>query len=187
MQLRMLTLALAMFGLSLTSPAQTSSPSLASHPINFEVNQGQTDPQVRYLAHMNRSSIFFTPQEAVLSLDGSKGASGVLRIGWESANAAPSVSAEEPLPGKVNYLVGKDRSKWHTDVPTFAKVRYRGIYHGVDAVFYGRQGELEYDVMLAPGADLQKVRFTFEGAKQVSDAKNGDRVLKLEPGEVRQH
>ena len=181
-----LLLTLAALGLPVLSFAQSLAP--AARPINFEPNYGQTDAQVRYLAHLDRSSVFFTPTEAVLSLNSeAAGKSDILHIRWIGSPSTASVSAEDPLPGKVNYLIGKDRSKWHTDVPTFAKVRYHGIFDGVDAAFYGGQGQLEYDVILAPGADLHKVRFAYEGAQQISTDHDGDLVLKLEHGEVRQH
>lgn len=192
MHRRILTLAIATLTMCYPSFAQTSNPqAISNHPINFEPNQGQTDPQVRYLAHLNRGSVFFTPNEAVLSLY-SRNSEGhpqadVLRIRWMGPTTRTTISAEEDLPGKVNYMIGTDPAKWHVNVPTFAKVRYHGLYKGVDATFYGRQGELEYDVVLAPGADVHKVRFAFDGAREISIAKNGDLVLKLEDGEVRQH
>ena len=58
------------------------------------------------------------------------------------------------LPGKSNYFVGNDPNKWHTDVPTYAKVRYINVYPGIDLLYYGNQeGRLEHDFVVAPGAD----------------------------------
>ena len=77
-------------------------------------------------------------------------------------------NGEGQLPGRVNYLMGSDPSRWHTDVPTYSKVRYRGVYPGIDLIFYGNQKQLEYDFVLAPGADPASIRFDFEGVPEVS-------------------
>jgi hypothetical protein len=87
----------------------------------------------------------------------------------------------------MNYLIGTDPAKWHINLPTFARVRYRGLFPGVDAVFYGKNGEIEYDLLLAPGRNPKIISFGLEGAQSVRLASNGDLVLKLANGEVRQH
>jgi hypothetical protein len=79
----------------------------------------------------------------------------------------------------VNYLIGKDPKQWRTNIPTFGKVRYEGVYPGVDLVYYGHQRELEYDFIVAPGADLNQIRFDV-GATGRSPQRidgNGDLVL----------
>jgi hypothetical protein len=40
-------------------------------PLSFEGNQGQTDPQVKFLSRGNGYSLFLTPTEAVLVLKNS--------------------------------------------------------------------------------------------------------------------
>ena len=79
----------------------------------------------------------------------------VVHIGLVGANAqaTPMVVLQDRLPGKVNYLIGADRAKWHTDIPTYGRVSYPGVYPGVDMVYHGEQGQLEYDFVVAPGAD----------------------------------
>ena len=69
--------------------------------------------------------------------------------------AAASVELDwrHPTPGKSNYFIGNDPAKWHRDIPQFARVRYRNVYPGVDLVYYGNQGRLEYDFEVAPGSD----------------------------------
>lgn len=76
----------------------------------------------------------------------------------------PRVVGKDGLAGRVNYLLGKDPAKWHTGVLTYAKVAYRGVYPGVDLVYYGNQGQLEYDFVIAPKADPHMVRLAFLGA-----------------------
>lgn len=160
-------------------------------PIAFEENLGQVDPQVRFLGHAGRTAVFFSPTEAVIAK--SSGASqknptvSVLRMRWVGSNQAPEMIADAPLPGRVNYLIGSDPSRWHTDLPTYGRVRYRDLYPGIDAVFYGKNGELEYDLVVAPGATPEIISFAFEGQTALVRDRKGDLVLKLRDGEMRQH
>ncbi len=93
---------------------------------------------------------------------------------------------ENELAGKANYLVGDDPSKWRTDVPTYARVRYADVYPGVDLVYYGNQRQLEYDFRVAPGADPRAVSLRFDGADKLDVDANGDLLLKLGESVVRQ-
>jgi len=169
----------------------TSAARLRGFPISFEVNHGQVDSQVRYLAHAGNGTIYFTPAETVLTLlsqnSEKKPELSVLRLKWIGANSSPQMSAEHPLPGKINYLIGHDPSQWHTGIPTYERVRYRGLFPGVDAVFYGKESKIEYDLVLAPGVDPARVSFALEGAGSLQIANNGDLVLRLQNAEVRQH
>jgi hypothetical protein len=112
-----------------------------------------------------------------------------VKMGFEGANPTTGLSGERELQGKINYLRGSDPSKWITNVPTFGSVRYRGIYDGVDLLYYGNEsGQMEYDLELAPGADISKVNLKFSGAENVRiDEANGDLVLTTEQGELRHH
>jgi hypothetical protein len=179
-------------GLQLALYAQESQQATLprSVAISYEENQGQVDPEVRYLAHLNKSAIFFTPRETVLALYARKSprhaAISVLRVKWIGANANPEMLAEEALQGRVNYLIGSNPADWHTNLPTYARVRYRNLFPGVDAIFYGKDGEIEYDLVIAPGAKTAKLSFALEGARYMRLARNGDLVLRLNNGEVRQ-
>jgi hypothetical protein len=82
------------------------------------------------------------------------GASAAVRVKLLGANPHAKATGEEELPGKANYFIGNDPKKWRTNLPTYAQVRYQGVYPGVDLVYYGNQGgQLEYDFVVAPGAD----------------------------------
>jgi hypothetical protein len=102
------------------------------------------------------------------------------------ANEGAQAAALEELPGKSNYFIGNDPKKWRTGVPTYAKVKYQSVYPGVDLVYYGNQRQLEYDFVVAPGADAKAIRLKFDGAEKLSvDGATGDLVLKAGGGEVR--
>jgi len=99
------------------------------------------------------------------------------------ANPAARVSGAELLPGKSNYLIGNDPSKWHRNIPQFARVNYESVYPGIDLTYYGNQGQLEYDFRVAPNAEPGKIALTFEGASAHLDG--GDLVLLTSNGDVR--
>lgn len=108
-----------------------------------------------------------------------------LQMQFVGANPAAPVSGEAKLPGKVNYFIGNDPSKWHTNVDTFAKVRYEEVYPGIDVVYYGNPQQLEYDLIVEPGADPSAIRLRFDGASNVRVGDEGDLVVSVEGGDVR--
>jgi hypothetical protein len=189
-------------------PARTSSPGAArlqsaygKLPLAFEENRGQTDPRVKFLSRGPGYGLFLTPTEAVLSLSPSGRTAGrtggqrqlprqkataevstVLRMRLLGGHRAPKVFGVDRLPGKVNYLRGNDPRRWRTGVPTYGKVRYHGVYPGVDLVYYGDQRRLEYDFIVAPGADPRRVRLGFIGARAVRLEKRGDLLLQTAAG-----
>jgi hypothetical protein len=110
---------------------------------------------------------------------------GVLRMKLRGANPAARVSGMDELAGKSNYFLGKDPTQWRTNVPTYEKVKYEGIYSGVDLVYYGNQCDLEYDFIVAPGADPRRVGFEINGAKRISRNASGELVFKVGDGEIR--
>jgi hypothetical protein len=128
-------------------------------------------------------------------------ASAVLRVRLLGANPAAKVTGAEELPGKANYFIGNDPKKWHTSVPTYAKVNYKDVYPGVDLLYYGNQsGQLEYDFVVAPGADPGAIALDVgagvapvpqtRGRPQGSPlqiAADGDLVIATEGGELRFH
>src|SRR6266576_230582 len=102
------------------------------------------------------------------------------------AKLTPQVEGVDEFPGKANYIIGNDPKKWGTNVPTYAKVRYREVYPGVDLVYYGKQRQLEHDFIVAPGADPSSITLGFAGAEKMSlDPRRGALVLSVKGGEVR--
>src|SRR5713101_5562011 len=110
-----------------------------------------------------------------------------LRMKLVGANIATVVEGLQPLPGKSNYFIGNDPAKWRTDIPTYAKVRYKDLYPGVDLVYYGNQQQLEYDFILAPSADPRIIRLAIAGSEKLEVGTDGGLVLRTSGGEVRLH
>ena len=156
-------------------------------PMVFEPNQGQTDSQVKFLVHGSNYGLFLTANEAVLALHKSPKEVSVLRMALAHANANAQVHGADKLPGKSNYLIGNDPAKWHQNIPQFAKVRYQDVYPGVDLVYYGNQGRLEYDLEVAPNADPHQVAVQFPGTRKLSLNQQGEVVIATGDGDVRLH
>src|SRR2546423_12185299 len=158
-------------------------------PLQFEANRGQTHEDVRFLSRGPGYSLYLTAGEAVLVL--SKRAADVkrvaLRMSLVGAARQPVVSGVDELPGKANYFIGKDSAKWRTNVPTYAKVQYQHVYPGIDLVYYGNQRQLEYDFILAPGADPNKIVLGFKGADKLEIDAQGSLVLHASGGDISQH
>ena len=139
-------------------------------PMSFEANEGQTDGRVKFLSRGNGYTLFLTSSEAVLSLrrpeetsnkssatdggdrkkKGEWGRRDVLRMRLVGARLTPRVEGADELSVRSNYFIGNDPQKWRTDVRQYGKVKYTGVYPGVDLVYYGNQQELEYDFIVAP-------------------------------------
>ena len=161
-------------------------------PMIFEANQGQTDPKVKYLARGSGYGLFLAADEAVLALRSSvprsksptQDQSSVLQMQMVGANPGVAVTGDLQLPGRSNYFIGNDPSRWHRDIPQFSRVRYAQIYPGVDLVYYGNQGRLEYDFEVAPGADPRQIVLRFGGSERLSLQKGGDLLISLSGGDV---
>ncbi|HEX8456816.1 MAG TPA: SBBP repeat-containing protein, partial [Pyrinomonadaceae bacterium] len=110
-----------------------------------------------------------------------------LRLKLSGANSAPQVAGVEELPGTTNYFIGNDARKWTKNVESYAKVKYKDVYPGIDVVYYGNQRQLEYDFVVAPGSDPSNIRLDFVGADQIRVDAAGQLVLRLGDEEVRQH
>ena len=176
-------------------------------PLSFEANNGQTDAKVKFLSRTGGYTLFLTGDEAVMTLNGKKPSTdldkivnashkspssmatpklgGVLRMKLHNANPAAKLTGRDELAGKTNYFIGNDPTKWRTNVPTYAKVKYEGIYSGIDLVYYGNQRQLEYDFVVAPGANPRRIAFDVSGAKRIRQDDNGELVFKVGEDEIR--
>jgi hypothetical protein len=172
-------------------------------PLIFEQNKGQMDGEVKFLSRGSGYGIFFTHDAAVFSLMAPKAEpktsarrgpldartarefdTTAVSLKLAGANPAARVKGLGQLPGRANYFIGSDPSKWHSSVPTFAKVEYAGVYPGVDVVYHGNQKQLEYDFDVAAGANASRIELKIEGAEQVSINAQGEAVMKTRLGDV---
>ncbi len=169
----------------------------AALPLTFEANQGQTSSPVRFLSRGRGYTAFLTAGGMVLSLrpnqplkvqpaaNGSRQTlSTTLQFKLVGAARNPAVVGEDPQIGKVNYFIGRDPSKWRTNVPTYAQVRYKNIYPGIDLVYYGSHQQLEYDFAVSPGADPSRIQLQISGAQQIEIDAAGNLVLQTGNGKL---
>ncbi|HZS08565.1 MAG TPA: SBBP repeat-containing protein [Blastocatellia bacterium] len=160
-------------------------------PLGFEANQGQAAGPVKFLARGQGYGLFLTGNEAMFTLRSGKAAGSQrpesLSLRLAGANATPQISGLDELPGRSNYFFGNDPAHWHTGVVNYAKVEYRNVYPGVNLIYYGNQRQLEYDFVVAPGADPRAIRLGFDGARGMRVDAGGNLLLRLAHGEVIQH
>ena len=177
---------------------------LSASPLRFEENLGQTDSRVKFAARGSNFMLYLTPQEAALSIhtpqvrekrppqldpEGATwaealSASSVVRVQFAGGNPAAKLSGLDAQPGAINYIKGNDPNGWRRNVPHFGRVRYEGIYPGVDAVFYGDRRQMEYDFVVAPGADPSAIRMRVEGAASVELTEDGGLEARTPAGVV---
>lgn len=166
----------------------------ASLPLQFEPNVGQVEGsaarKVQYLSRGAAYALYLTPQEAVLVLrkspaDPAKPLPAIIRMRLAGGNQAAAFVGQDLLPGKANYLIGNDPSQWHTNVPNFRRVAASGVYPGIDLVYHGNQGQLEYDFDVAPGANPEKIRLALKGAEGLRVDSQGDLLVKVKGEELR--
>ena len=190
-----------------SNPSASTSVSISSALPQYVIaNNGQVDTQFRDYTRGNGQSMYFSSEGVHFVLrvveENAQTAAGVkkpgeqrdvhpetfklqsTRLSFIGANPDPVIEAEEPLAGRVNYLIGNDADKWYRNIPTYGVVVYRELYPGVDVRFYEKLGTLEYDVIVAPGADPKQVRFRYEGADNLELNESGDLVIALGKGEL---
>ncbi|MGH9839447.1 MAG: SBBP repeat-containing protein [Blastocatellia bacterium] len=156
-------------------------------PLAFEVNRGQAPGDVRFLSAHSNYLIQLSPGAVAMRLRGAESkTSAQVRIGFVGANPAPRIEGSDELITKSNYLTGADPRAWRTNIPNYARVRYHELWPGVDAVFYGNQQQLEYDFVIAPGANPRAVKLAFEGVEKLRVDASDDLILQLPAGELRQ-
>ena len=174
-------------------------------PLSFEANRGQARGDVKFLSRGDGFQLLLSPDGATLALAdvtgrgkarkqasarvgrapaGARNRVGKLKMGLVGARTEPLLSGEGELAGKSHYLRGVDPRGWVTGVPTYSKVKYTGVYPGVDLVYYGNQRRLEYDFNVATGADPGVIRLAFEGARRMEIDGRGDLLLRTEVGLV---
>jgi len=156
-------------------------------PLAFEPNLGQTDGRVRFLTRTAGMTVFFTDTEAVMLLrrrQAQQLEQSVVRMKLEGAHAPRAAQGLDRLPGVSNYYLGNDPSLWRAGIPQYARVRYSEVYPGVDLVCYGNGRKLEYDFVVAPGADPRRVQLSWEGVESQTLNSAGDVVLRTSLGEI---
>ncbi|GIK38103.1 MAG: hypothetical protein BroJett011_19360 [Chloroflexota bacterium] len=169
------------------------SPVYSSLPLYFEANQGQTDRQVKFISRGVGYTMFLTPSGVTMVLDEASSAAAedkepglrsVVKMSLIGVNPNPGMVGLDEQPGRSHYFTGDNPNKWRTDIPNFAQVQYQQIWPGVDLVLYGNQRQLEYDFIVAPGANPAQIDLTFDGVEKLELDDQGNLLLHLPGGKV---
>ena len=172
-------------------------------PLSFERNQGQADAHVKFLSHGAGYSFLAMDREAVLELvKRAPDRASIHEFGQRQPDAQDDVTADaiqlkavgasaqmtvtglDPLPGTVNYFLGNDPAKWRSRIPTFSKVSYANVYHGVNLVYYGNQNQLEFDFEVVAGADPKPIHLQFAGAERLEVDRDGNLTIHAGHGAI---
>lgn len=167
-------------------------------PLAFQINRGQTNHRVKFLLAGPNYNLFLSPGEAVMSLAATtarpllaRGARllrsdshvadhpgrfrrAVVRLQFLRANRHAAVVGLDPLPGRVNYIIGNNRRSWRTNIRTYARVEYRDIYPGIDLLYSSRNGQLVADWLVHPHADTAAIRVLETGPGRPQLDRSGD-------------
>lgn len=186
----------------------------AALPLAFEANQGQTDPQIKYMARGNGYTLFLTKTDAVFAFHPKSSGSGLATRGRApelkgralpssgtphedvsdmvhmhlvSGNSEAQIAVAYELPGKTNYYIGNDPKSWHTNVSQYARVFYKNVYPGVDLAYYGERNKLEFDFIVAPESNPAAINLTFGGAQRAATDASGSLVVSSTAGNIVLH
>jgi len=180
-------------------------------PLYFIQNNGQVDEKVKFYEKGNGHATLFTKEGVYLSLhkgaevnksvmeqgnrvavnDRGEGVSSdndaqpeIIKLTPIGANKDPEIIAENKQEGKVNYFIGNDPNKWKTNIPTYQAVVYKEIYKNIDMKFYGNNQQMEYDIIVKPGADPKMVKLSYEGIEGLKVTDDGDLLISLKEGKL---
>ena len=159
--------------------------SYARVPLSFEANRGQVKPEFHFLSRAPGYALLLSSTEAVLVGQSESPLAAVVRMKLVDSNPSPVIEGVEKLPGTSNYFIGNSPHRWRTHIPTYAKIRYREVYPGVDVLFYGNPRQQEFDFVVAPGADLKRITLGFQGSGQFELGPQGELALDTEGGTLR--
>src|SRR5262249_55508996 len=182
-----------------------------TRPLIFEPNRGQAAPEVKWLARGAGYQLFLTDDSAVFVVqDGPVDSrqqhlvtpisffrerlspssaparhSSMIRMKLNGSRPWNKITGLEPTGGVSNYFFGNDPKAWHTDIPHYARLSARSVYDGIDLVFYSHGADLEYDFIVAPGADPDQIQLAFDGVDHMTVDASGDLLLRAGGSELR--
>jgi hypothetical protein len=168
----------------------------AKLPLLFVHNQGQLDSQVEYYVKTPRQTVYLTPSGMVFDLiryqntgtaDSAdrKAERFAFSLDFVGGNASPLIQGVTQDKAVVNYFIGNDPDKWHTDIATYREVLYKDVYPGIDLRLYGKENALEYEFVVQPGADVSDIALAYSGVDGLNLESNG-LVVSTVFGELKQ-
>jgi lysophospholipase L1-like esterase len=151
-------------------------------PLSFIENKGQSSEDVKFMVKTAGQTVFFTPSEVVFTLSSGNNSS-VVRMAFEDSSPG-EITGEQPLPGRANFFIGNDSSRWSTEVPTYGAIRYKNFYPGVDLIFKGTEAQLKHELVLSQGADPASIVLSYSGQDNLSLAEDGSVLIRTAIGNI---
>ena len=151
-------------------------------PLVFEQNLGQMDDRVKFLSRAKGYDLFLQDNGVIINLksfSSGQNPQHPIEMKLAGANNNPKNYGQKILPGKTNYLVGNDKSKWRSNIPNYAKVKFEEVYNGIDVVFYGTEKTIEFDFLVSPGVAPENIKLEFEGPDKIKLDKKGNLVMSV--------
>ncbi|MCI0605786.1 hypothetical protein L0156_22585 [bacterium] len=144
-------------------------------------------PEVKFLARGREYTTYFTSSGMILagftSLARPKSNEPPqyfeLQILLQNALPNVEITTLNPRLARSDFF-GSKSPNWLTNIPTYARVKYTNLYPDVDMIFHGDQRLLDFDFLIAPGGDPQKIRFLVQGAQNVQLTREGTLQLQLQ-------
>ncbi|MBK8161693.1 MAG: SBBP repeat-containing protein [Gammaproteobacteria bacterium] len=172
-----------------SDPAQTATPALG---LAFEPAPDDGTDRSRFIARGNGYVARLEPSGAQFRLRGASGRDGTgapafaqAAFRLAGASGAAAGAGLDLLPGRSHYYLGDEAGAWRANVPNYARVEYAAVYPGVDMVYHGEQGGLEFDFIVAPGADPEVIRLAFDADDAARIDAAGDLLLATAAGDLR--
>jgi len=163
---------------SAEKPNQALTP--ATLPFAFERNDGQAPPEYQFVGRGRGVDFLFGPRGIDMALGGLAGRGArLVTVRFGGARVRPPIG-DHQLAGRVD----DEPSRKHREIPTYERLRYAQLYDGVDAVFYRGESDIEYDLLMKPGADPSPITLIFEGADSLTTNDAGDLVVRAGDREI---
>jgi Beta-propeller repeat len=142
-------------------------PSLNSMTISsaaFEPNRGQGPSPVSFIGRAQNYTVLLCEQSTRLLFSApNDSAIHSIELQFIGSNSVKPIGVE-PTGGMTNYLLGNNPAAWRRAIPNYSRIREAQLYPGIDAVFHGNGRNIEYDFIVAPGANPNRIRMRFEGS-----------------------
>lgn len=150
-------------------------------PVYFIQNNGQLDERIKFYEQGSQRASFFTNKE-VHFLFVNNQHSDIIKLTPVGVQKTPKIIAEDLQKNKINYFTGNDPGKWRTNIPTYKAIAYKGIYKGIDMRFYGNDYQVEYDIIVKPGADPSNIEIACSGIEDMRITEEGNLEISLKEG-----
>ena len=131
---------------------------LATAPLRFE--PAADTGSLQFIARGPRFRYSFSGSQATFQNGGRQ-----FRLRFQGADQGAKIEPIQKLSSTTALFFGNDPSKWRPEISNYGRLQVSNLYRGIDLVYYGNEGELEYDLTVKPGADARNIRLRLDGSR----------------------